>query len=259
MLLVIDAGNTNITLGAYKDRDLVFVSRLSTEKNHTADQFAMDLNSVFVLNKMEGSSFKGAIISSVVPEITRALMTATEKVTGCTPLVLGPGVKTGLNIRIDDPSVLGADLVATAVAALNKYELPCLIADLGTATKVSAISADGAYLGCSIAPGVSLSLNALANGASQLSSISLKVPDHSIGTNTLDSMRSGLIYATVDGIDGIFDRMEAEMGTKVNTFVATGGLGGILTACKHEVVSDPNLILEGLRIIYDKNNSSASR
>ena len=253
MLLVIDAGNTNITIGAYQGDELTFTSRLATDHRATRDRIAVDLASIFKLHGIERSSFTGAIISSVVPEISRALKQAVEKVTGQTPLLVGPGVKTGLNILTDNPAEVGADLVAVSVAAMNKYALPAIIVDLGTATKVIALDRNGAFLGCSIAPGIEISLNALSTGASQLINIGIRFPDHAIGTNTADSMTSGLIYGSIDMLDGMCDRFAAEIKDPVQTIVATGGLSSVTVGCRNEMVMDQDLILEGLKLIYQKN------
>lgn len=253
MLLVIDAGNTNITIGAYEGEELKFTSRLATDHSATRDRIAVDLSSIFKLNGLDPKQCSGAIISSVVPEITDSLKAAVEKVTGQTPLAIGPGLRTGLNIRTDNPAEVGADLVAGAVAAKHKYPLPAIIVDLGTATKVIALDKDGAFLGCSIAPGVEISLNALSSGASQLINIALRTPDHAIGTNTIDSMTSGLIYGTIDMLDGMCDRFAEEIEEPVQTIVATGGLGRIAAGCRHDMVMDQDLILDGLKLIYQKN------
>lgn len=253
MLLVIDAGNTNITIGIYKNDNLLFVSRLATDRTLTEDQFAININSIFSLNNLKGTGFDGAVISSVVPEITSALENGVKKVTGKKPTVIGPGIKTGLNIRLDSPAELGADLAATAVGALSKYPLPCLILDLGTATKITVLDETGAFLGGAIAPGIKISLNALAMGASQLSQISLKAPKKAIGSNTTECMRSGIVYGTADMLDGICARMEKELSVPVKTIVATGGLCSIVEHCTHPIVVDENLLLEGLKVIYEKN------
>lgn len=253
MLLVIDAGNTNITIGTFLKDELLFVSRLATDRTATKDQFAISLKSIFSLNQVKAGEFCGAIISSVVPEMTQALSEAVGMLTGKTPLIVGPGLKTSLNIKIDNPSELGADLVADAVGAISKYPLPCLVLDLGTATKISVISKNGEYLGCTITPGVKISLGALAEGASQLSQISLTSPTHTIGTNTADSIRAGIVYGTADMLDGLCDRIEEELESPVTSIVATGGLASIAKHCKHEIIFDENLILIGLKAIYDKN------
>lgn len=254
MVLVIDAGNTNITIGACENDKLLFVARLATDRTATSDRFAIDMAELFRLYGIPETGFDGAAISSVVPEITRALTDAVTRITGTVPVVIGPGIKTGLNIRIDDPAGLGADLVATAVAAKAQYPLPCLIIDLGTATKVSALSENGSFLGCSIAPGVALSLTALSSGASQLPAIGLKPPKHAIGTNSIDSMTSGIVYGTADMLDGMCDRFAKELTTPVASIVVTGGLCDIACECRHDMIVNKDLVLQGLKIIFDKNH-----
>lgn len=259
MLLVIDAGNTNITIGVYEGDELLFVSRLATDRTLTEDQIAIDINSIFSLNNVAATHFVGAVISSVVPELTLALQNAVKKTTGHTPMIVGPGIKTGLNIRIDNPAELGADLVATAVGAMSQYELPCLIMDLGTATKITALDESGSFLGGIISPGIAISLNALTKGASLLPQISLATPTRAIGTNTIDCMRSGIVFGTADMVDGLCDRMEKELDVPVKTFVATGGLCDVVKHCKHDIVINKSLLLEGLKVIYDKNEKQSEK
>lgn len=255
MLLVIDVGNTNITLGVYNDGELQFVSRLATNHSFTEDQFAISINSIFHINSCPEDSFKGAVIGSVVPEITLALRNAVKKVINRDPLIIGPGIKTGLNIRVDDPAHLGADLVASSIAAIDKYGAPCIIMDLGTATKVIAIDKDKNFRGCTISPGVEISINALAKYTSQLPQISLITPDHVIGTNSIDCMRSGIIFGTADMLRGLSERIQEELGYEIKNTVITGGLSSeIARNLRFDAVYDPNLILDGLKIIYDKNN-----
>lgn len=255
MLLVIDAGNTHITTGVYKDGEFIMVSRLATDRTLTEDQFAINITSIFTLNGINPSDFEGAVISSVVPEITHALAKGVTMVTGKKPITVGPGIKTGLNIKLDNPAELGADLAATAVGARKQYELPCIILDLGTATKVTAVGSDGSFLGGAIAPGVLLSLDALANGASQLSQIEIHTPKKAIGTNTPECIRAGIVFGTADMLDGMVDRMEAELGMSFKTIVATGGLCPVIVKnCKHDIIINQNLLLEGLVEIYNKNN-----
>ena len=255
MILVLDAGNTNITLGVYDGDNLLFVSRLATDHSRTEDQFAIDINSIFTLNNCKPVQFYGAVLSSVVPEITVALKNAVKKVTGHKPIIVGPGIKTGLDIRVDSPAHLGADLVAGSIAAIAKYPLPCLIMDLGTATKVSVIDSNGAFRGCTISPGVEISINALSKNASQLPHISLESPTHTIGTNTIDCMRAGIVYGTADMLDGLCERIEKELGTSVKSIVSTGGIAKeIIPYCKRDIILNNNLLLEGLKLIYDKNS-----
>ena len=254
MLLAIDIGNTNITMGVYNKNELVFVSRLATDRYKTPDQYAVEFKQIFSLYEMPCNSFEGAAISSVVPELSGAMSSAVERVTGCKPMVLGPGIKTGMNILIDNPAQLGADLLAGCVGAAALYPLPCLVIDLGTASKISVIDKNGAFCGCTIAPGIGISLDALSARTSQLPAISLKTPTKAIGTNTQDCMLSGTVLGTAAMLDGLTDRMEKEFGRKIVSTVATGGLSEeIVKSCYREVTHDPDLIFIGLKAIYEKN------
>ncbi|MBE6814922.1 MAG: type III pantothenate kinase, partial [Ruminococcaceae bacterium] len=182
LVLVADIGNTNITLGIYKNDELILVSRLATQRHRTSEQYAIELNAVFNLENINGS-FEGAVISSVVPELTRAFKDAIKKVAKVEPLVVAAGIKNGLKIATDNPKEVGADLVAGAVGAISQYELPCLVMDLGTATKISVIDEGNVFLGCTIAPGIGISLDALSLRTSQLPAIDLSAPEKAIGTN----------------------------------------------------------------------------
>ncbi|MBQ8209789.1 MAG: type III pantothenate kinase [Clostridia bacterium] len=254
MLLAVDIGNTNITIGLYKNDELIFVSRLATERRRMPDQYAAELSSILTLHSINTTQFEGAIISSVVPELTVTIKNAVEFITKQTPLIIGPGVKTGLNIRIDNPAQLGADLVAGAVGAISKYELPCLVLDMGTATKISVIDSKGDYKGCTISAGVRISLDALSSGASQLSAISLDAPPSPIGTNTVTSMQSGTVLGSAAMIEGLCKRLENALGEKVKTVVATGGIAAdIIRYCDMDITYDADLILDGLKFIYKKN------
>jgi len=255
MLLAIDAGNTNLTLGVFEQDKLCLRARLATDRSLTPDQLAMQLMDVFRLYDADPARCGDAVIGSVVSELTGALAEAARKLTGKPPLVLAPGVKTHLNIRIDNPAQLGADLIAAAVAAKALYPLPCLIADLGTATKISAVGPDGSFLGCSISAGVAISLEALAAHTSQLPRIAFRAPPRCIGTNSVDSMQSGTVFGTACMIDGMIARMEQELGCPAATVVATGGLAGEIAAhCRREIVRNEDLTLLGLREIYEMNN-----
>ncbi len=180
MILTADIGNTNITLGVFDGDELVCISRLATQRHRTSEQYAVELSSIFSLEKIDTESVNGAIISSVVPELTRVFKNAITKVTGCDALVVAAGIKNGLKIKTDNPKELGADLVAGAVGAINQYKLPCLVMDLGTATKISVIDEDGTFVGCTIAPGIGISLDALAMRTSQLPTIELCAPKNPI-------------------------------------------------------------------------------
>ena len=254
MLLVIDIGNTNITLGVYNKDELVFVSRMATDKSKTPDQYAVDLKQIFDLYETPLNSFSGAAISSVVPELTGTASEAIEKLTGCKAMVLGPGIKTGMNILIDNPAQLGADLLAGCVGAAALYPLPCLVIDLGTASKISVIDKNGAFCGCTISPGIGISLDALSARTSQLPSISLKTPARAIGKNTIDSMQSGTVFGYAAMLDGLCEKLEEELGDKVMTTVATGGLAkDLVKSCKRDITYNGQLILYGLKVLYEKN------
>lgn len=256
MILATDIGNTNITTGIYDGNDLLFVMRAATDRARTPDQYAVEFKAMLALRNADSFSFSGAIISSVVPELTGVIRDAIYAVTGQRALVLGPGVKTGLNIKIDNPAQLGADLVAGAVGALGKYQLPCLVLDLGTATKISVLDSKGNYRGCTISAGVGISLRALSSGTSQLPAIELNAPPNAIGTNTIDSMQSGTVLGAAAMLEGLCARLEENLGEKVNTVVATGGIAGdIIRYCRMDILHDPDLILDGLRFIFDKNKT----
>ncbi len=254
MLLTVDIGNTNITIGGFRNDELVFTSRLATDRKRTADQYAVELLNVFTLQNAEIADFSGAIISSVVPEVTDALKFAVIKVTGKTPHILNTDIGSGLSVINDINGQIGADIAAVSIGAIKKYPLPCFVLDLGTATKIILLDETGKFMGCTISPGVAISLYALASRTSQLPTINLETPDSSIGTNTVDCMKSGLVYGTAAMLDGLTDRMEKDFGKKVNTIIATGGLSReIIKNCDKEIIYDENLILDGLKFIYERN------
>ena len=253
MILTADIGNTNITLGIYDNDTPVCISRLATQRHRTADQYAIELDAIFKLENLD-KKISGAIISSVVPELTRIFKNAIEKVTDCNALVVAAGIKNGLKIVTDNPKELGADLVAGAVGAISQYELPCLVMDLGTATKISVIDEGGVFAGCTIAPGIGISLDALSLRTSQLPAIELSAPDHAIGTNTVECIRSGTVLGNAAMLDGMAARLEKELGKPIKTLVATGGLAkDIVACCEKNIIFNKNLVLEGLLSIYKKN------
>jgi type III pantothenate kinase len=253
MLLAIDMGNTNITIGVLKDKSLVMESRLATDHNKMGDQYAVDLNNIFKLYHIDPADIHGAILASVVPPLDHAIKSAVKKAVGITPLQVGPGTKTGLNIRIDNPAQLGADLLVGAVAAAAKYPTPCIIWDLGTATTVSVLDETGAFRGGAILAGVFTAIDSLSNRTSLLPRIRLEAPKNAIGKNTVECMQSGAVYGTAAIIDGMSRRFEQELGTTA-TIVATGGLGKEIAAhCDHTVLYDEHLLMDGLRILYEKN------
>ncbi len=253
MLLAIDIGNTNITLGAYDNDVLLFTARLATAKGTTADQYAVEIKNILDLHGLNYARIEDCIVSSVVPSVGGAICNAVSLLCNIVPLELGPGVKTGLNIKIDNPAQLGADLVAGAVGAISEYTLPCVVIDMGTASTISVIDRNGAYLGGIISAGVRLTLKALTENTAQLPAIDISAPKSVISTNTVDCMKSGLIYGTAAMIDGLLDRIIDELG-EIPTVVATGGLSkDIIVHCKNEIIYNANLLLDGLREIYEKN------
>lgn len=253
MLLCIDIGNTNITLGGYREDTLVFTARLASDVQRTADQYAVELYDILRLNGCSTAQVQGAILSSVVPTLTDALCRASQKLFGFVPMVLGPGVKSGLNIKIDNPAQLGADLVAGAIGAMAKFPLPCIIIDLGTATTISVLNAKGEFLGGAIAAGIRLTLKALTENTAQLPLVGIEAPKSVIGSNTIDCMKSGLILGAAAMLDGLIDRMETELGGSASV-VATGGLAReVIPHCRREIQVDENLLLDGLKRIYEKN------
>lgn len=255
MLLTIDIGNTNITLGIYSDDKLSFVSRLATQRVRTRDEYAFEMLNMFNLNSLDPKKCRAAIISSVVPEITRDVGSAVKLTTGCTPKYIGKDIRTDLKIATDIPGQLGADMIVGSVAAIEKYTLPCLVIDLGTATKMFVLDKNGTFLGCTISAGVGISLNALSSGASQLPAINIKAPERTIGTETVKCMQSGAVYGTACMIDGMIDRFENELGYSFKSIVATGGYAKpIIKHCKREIIFDDNMLLEGLKSIHYKNS-----
>ncbi len=253
MLLTIDIGNTNMNIGLFDGELLTMSARLATERQKTDDQFAVEFLNIFKIYNIDFNNIMGAVISSVVPEITVHVKNAVQKLIGQNVIVLSPGVKTGLNILIDNPAQLGADLAAGAVGAANEYELPAFVIDLGTATKIYAIDKNKGFRGCMIAPGVAISLQALTNTSSLLPAISLEPPKKACGTNTIESMQSGIVLGTASMIDGLLDRFSEELG-EPKTIIATGGLSHFISpVCKREIVYDGDLVLKGLKAIYNKN------
>ena len=216
-------------------------------------EYAIDIKMVLDIHGIRPETIEGAIISSVVPQLTKIVKLATEKIIRKETLIVGPGVKNGMNILIDNPGAMGSDLVADAVAAIDEYDVPLVVFDLGTATTVCVVDEKKNYIGGMIYPGVNTALNALARNASQLNNISLDEPKQLIGRNTIECMKSGVIYSNAAAIDGIIERIEDEMGCPV-TAVATGGLARVITPfCRKKVILDEDLLLKGLWVIYKKN------
>lgn len=259
MILAIDIGNTNIVLGGIEGTRIVKEARMATDLIKTSDQYCAELKIMLDLLEIDRQTIEGAIISSVVPPVLNSFKTAIIKLTGKIPLVVGPGIKTGLNILLDNPAMAGGDLIVGAVAALAEYKPPLLVVDMGTATTISAIDAKGSFLGGSIFPGVKISADALSGKTAQLPAISLEAPKKAIGRNTIDSMRSGVMMGHAAMLDGMIDRMEAELDGAV-TVVATGGIARfVLPMCRRQMIYDKDLLLKGLRILYENNTKKKSQ
>lgn len=255
MTLTIDIGNSTIVMGGFRDNELRFVSRLSTDCSKTEDEYAVRLLEALSLHGIDKSEINGAIVSSVVPPLNSVIKKALEFIFRTPPLFVGPGIKTGIGIHCDTPSSVGADLIAACVAAHNIYGSPALIIDMGTATKMTVVNQKGAFIGTSIIPGVLMGLNALADGTAQLPKISLEVPHSVIEKNTADCMRSGVLYGNASMIDGMIDRINLEFGQVLPVY-ATGGLAElVIPMCNHAITIDEHLVLKGLNILYQKNKN----
>lgn len=253
MLLAIDIGNTNIVIGCIKDDEIVFKARIATDRTRTSDQYGVEIKNMLEAFGVSREDIEDCIIASVVPPVFNSVQTGVLKVIGKQPMVVGPGLKTGLNIHVDIPSQVGSDLIVAAVAALAEYPAPLVLIDLGTATTIEVIEPDNIFIGGLIFPGVMVSLDSLSSHAAQLPGISLDKPKKVIGKNTVDCMRSGMMYGTAAMLDGLIDRIAEELGHE-STIIATGGLAQfVIPLCKHDIILEKELLLKGLNIIYKKN------
>lgn len=254
MLLVFDVGNTNIVLGVYEGKNLIRYWRINTELHKTSDEYGVLIKNLFDASGLPLSSINNIIISSVVPAVMHSLENFCKKYCQITPLIVGPGIKTGLNIKYYDPKTVGADRIVNAVAAISKYKTPLIIIDFGTATTYCAISSNGDYLGGAISPGVKVSSEALFQKASKLPRVELIKPEHAICKDTVSSMQAGIIYGYAGQVEKIVGLMKKELGDENTTVIATGGLAKLICSETDVIdVVDPNLSLEGLRLIFEKN------
>jgi type III pantothenate kinase len=253
MLLAIDIGNTNIVVGGIKDGEIVFEARLATDRIKTSDQYGVDIKNILSLFEVKPEDIQDCIIASVVPPVFNSVRSGVVKVIRKQPMVVGPGLKTGLNIQVDTPSQVGSDRIVIAVAALAEYKPPLILLDMGTATTIEVVGEGNTYLGGCIIPGVRVSLEALTSRAAQLPGIQLDQPKRVIGKNTVDCMRSGVMYGAAAMIDGMLDRVEEELGYST-TVVATGGMARfVVPLCHRKMCLEKDLLLKGLYIIYQKN------
>ncbi len=254
MLMALDVGNTNIVIALYDGESLRKSWRMSTDKNRSGDELGMMLLSFLQTEQIPPAWVEDVIISSVVPPIMHSLSNAVRRYLNCEPIIIGPGVKTGLNIRYDNPREVGADRIVNAVAAVKKYGAPVIIVDFGTATTYCAVDAKGDYIGGVITPGVQISLDALFERAAKLPRVEILKPDTLIGRNTVSAMQAGAVYGQIGQVDYIVNRMRKELNEPHCQVVATGGLAKLI-APETETIEqvDSMLTLDGLKIIYDKN------
>jgi type III pantothenate kinase len=253
MIFVVDVGNTNIVLGIYQGKNLLHHWRLSTNRSATADEYGVMVYNLFQIAGIRVEDIEGVIISSVVPPLMHTLEQLSSKYLKKTALIVGPGLKTGLNIRIENPREMGADRIVNAVAGIELYGTPLIIVDFGTATTFDYIDEAGHLLGCAISPGIGISLEALYQHAAKLPRIELVRPKTTVGRNTVTSMQSGIVYGFAGQADGIVDRMCEEFGTSP-TVVATGGLAELISSESKSIqIINPLLTLQGLQIIYERN------
>ena len=253
MLLAIDIGNTNLVVGCFKGDTLAFKMRIATDYNRTSDQYGVEIKNMLEAFGVNREDISDCIISSVVPQVFHSVRTGVVKVIGKQPIVVGPGLKTGIDIHMDVPGQVGSDRIVVAVAALEEYAAPLMIIDMGTATTIEVVLPPKTYVGGVIFPGVKLSLDALTSRAAQLPGISLDKPKQVVGKNTVDCMRSGMMYGTAAMLDGLIERIEEELGQKC-TLIATGGMAQFVTPlCKREIHLEKDLLLKGLFAIYKKN------
>lgn len=254
MILAIDVGNTHIVIGMIEDGAIQSVVRLHTDPRETATELIIKLRQITDYYGLDPTSFEGSILSSVVPRVTQALKTALETLTGKRALVVGPGMKTGLNVRIDDPASVASDLVVGSVAAASCYGTPVITVSMRTATTLTVTDKNGAFRGGAILPGVKLGYAALSAGTSLLPEIAVLPPKKVIGGSTVEAMRSGAIFGAAAMLDGMIERMEAELGCPC-TVVATGGLAKEVSDCckRRGIIVDPDLMLKGLWTLYMKN------
>ena len=258
MILAVDIGNSNIVIGGIDGDDIRFEARLRTDATKTSDEYCIDLKMILDVYGVDTSNVEGMIVASVVPQVLNSVKTALKKLTGKNALVVGPGLKTGLNIKIENPAQTGADLVVGCVSALREHKPPLIVIDMGTATTMIVLDETGALIGGCICPGVKISLDALTDRTALLPGLQLDQPKRAIGRNTIDCMRSGIMMGNACMLDGMVQRMEEELGQKT-TVVITGGIAKFVEPlCKTEMIYDKDLLLKGLATLYRENTVTAS-
>lgn len=259
MILAVDIGNSNIVVGGIESDEIVFQARLRTDATKTSDEYCIDLKMILDVYEVQAKTLEGSIIASVVPQVLNSMKTALRKLMGKPSLVVGPGLKTGLNIQVENPSQTGADLVVGCVAALKEHKPPLIVIDMGTATTMAVIDKNGAFIGGSISPGIKISMEALTEKTALLPGLQLDQPKKAIGRNTIDCMRSGIMLGNACMIDGMVRHMEMELGCEVQA-VATGGIARfVLPMCQKPIIYDKDLLLKGLALLYKENSRSEVR
>lgn len=252
-ILAFDAGNTHIQMGCIEDGEIRAVIRFHTDPAETCSEYCVQVSRLLDFYGIRLQEIDGCIVSSVVPEVTEELKEAAYVLTGAVPMVVGPGMKTGLNVRIDDPGTLAGNLLASSVAALAEYEPPLIILDMSTATTLTVLDLKGSFRGGAILPGLRISLDALSSRAGLLPDISLTKPAHAIGTNTVECMRAGAIYGTAGSVDGIITRFQEELGYPCRVIATGHAASAVVPYCRHDISLDPQLVLKGLWLLYVKN------
>ena len=253
MILALYVENTNIEMGCFEGKETYFTSRIATDRKKTADEYAISFKNILEMKHVSLPRVHGAIVASVVPAMINVIKDAVCLLLGTEPMVVGPGVKTGLNILMDNPGAVGSDFVVSSVAAMAEYPVPLIVVNFGTATTFHAVSEKKSFIGSVIAPGTALSSTALAGACDQLPRITIEAPGSVIGKNTVDSMKSGAVLGTAAMVDGMIARMEKHLG-KQCTVVATGSLASaVVSYCETDITVDELLLLKGLRLIYEKN------
>ena len=256
MILAVDIGNSNIVIGGIEQDEIVFQARLRTDATKTSDEYCIDLKMILDVYEVQPKAIEGSIIASVVPQVLNSVKTALRKLIGKTSLVVGPGLKTGLNIQVENPSQTGADIVVGCVGALKEHKPPLIVIDMGTATTMAVIDKNGSFIGGSISPGVKISLDALTERTALLPGLQLDQPKKAIGRNTIDCMRSGIMLDNACMIDGMIQHMEKELGCAAQV-VATGGIAKfVVPMCDKTIIYDNDLLLKGLAVLYRENTRS---
>ncbi|MCI8454021.1 MAG: type III pantothenate kinase [Lachnospiraceae bacterium] len=258
MILAIDMGNSNIVVGGIDETRTYFEERITTDDRKTSLEYAIMFKNILEIHRVKRGDIEGAILSSVVPPLNAPVSSAVKKIIGKRPLLVGSGMKTGLNIKMDNPKTVGGDRIVAAVAAIAKYKSPVIVIDMGTATTLDVVDNNGCYIGGVILPGINVALNSLVSNTAQLPRINLDVPKRVIGKNTIECMRNGIMYGNAASLDGLIDRMEQELGAPA-TLVATGGMARFITPlCRHEIAYVPDLLLSGLLILYRQNTGEGA-